>query len=59
MKKKSTQSKFTTAKRRKPVAKPNRRPKKKDDFIGRLNGVIKIVGDIESPIVPPEAWEYD
>jgi prevent-host-death family protein len=28
-------------------------------FIGRLKGKIKIVGDILSPIVPPEAWEYD
>ena len=28
-------------------------------FIGRLKGKIKIVGDIESPIVPPEDWEYD
>jgi hypothetical protein len=28
-----------------------------DDFIGRLEGVIEIVGDIESPIEPPEAWE--
>ena len=45
-------------KRGKPVArlvavgKPNK-------FIGRLKGVFKIVGDIESPVVPPEAWEYD
>jgi hypothetical protein len=31
----------------------------KSDFIGRLKGVIRIVGDIESPVVPPEAWEYD
>ena len=28
-----------------------------DDFIGRLNGVFRVVGDIESPIEPPEAWE--
>lgn len=27
------------------------------EFLGRLEGVIKIVGDIESPIEPPEAWE--
>ena len=26
-------------------------------LIGRLTGVIKITGDIESPIEPPEAWE--
>lgn len=28
-------------------------------FIGRLKGIFKIVGDIESPVVPPETWEYD
>ena len=33
--------------------------KTKDDFIGRLTGVFKVVGDIESPADPPEAWEYD
>jgi prevent-host-death family protein len=27
------------------------------DFLGCLAGVIEIVGDIESPIEPPEAWE--
>jgi antitoxin (DNA-binding transcriptional repressor) of toxin-antitoxin stability system len=26
-------------------------------FIGRLKGIIKVVGDIESPAVPPEDWE--
>ena len=31
--------------------------KKKDDFIGRLKGKIRVVGDIESPVVPPESWE--
>jgi prevent-host-death family protein len=35
-----------------PVGKPAK-------FIGRLKGIFKIVGDIESPVVPPEAWEYD
>jgi prevent-host-death family protein len=45
-------------KRGKPVARltpAGRAP----GFIGRLRGIIKIVGDIESPIMPPEAWEYD
>lgn len=28
-----------------------------DDFIGRLEGVIRVVGDIESPVEPPEGWE--
>jgi prevent-host-death family protein len=27
------------------------------DFLGSLVGVIEIVGDIESPVEPPEAWE--
>lgn len=26
-------------------------------FLGRLEGLVKIVGDIESPIEPAEAWE--
>lgn len=26
-------------------------------FLGSLAGVIEIVGDIESPVEPPEAWE--
>jgi len=40
----------------KPIARlvPAGRPPK---FIGRLKGIIKIVGDIESPVEPPEAWE--
>lgn len=44
-------------KRGKPLAKlvPPDKPVK--DVIGRLQGVIKITGDIESPIEPPEAWE--
>jgi len=36
-----------------PLESPNK------GFIGRLKGIIKIIGDIESPVVPPEAWEYD
>ncbi len=44
------------SKSRRPVAK--RIPAKaKPDFIGRLKGVFRIVGDIESPVVPAEAWE--
>jgi prevent-host-death family protein len=29
----------------------------KREFIGRLKGQIEIVGDIESPVVPEEAWD--
>jgi prevent-host-death family protein len=44
-------------KRGKAVAKlvPADAPKRK--FLGRLEGIVHIVGDIESPIEPPEAWE--
>jgi hypothetical protein len=28
-----------------------------DDFIGRLEGVVRIGGDIESPLVPLGAWD--
>jgi prevent-host-death family protein len=27
------------------------------DFLGCLTGIIEIVGDIESPVEPPDAWE--
>jgi len=26
------------------------------NFLGHLEGIVKILGDIESPIEPPEAW---
>jgi prevent-host-death family protein len=45
-------------KRGKPVARLVPVPAAKDDFIGRLKGKIRIVGDIESPVVPQEAWTY-
>jgi prevent-host-death family protein len=40
-----------------PVAKlvPTEEPVRA--FLGRLEGVIKITGDIESPVVPAEDWE--
>lgn len=44
-------------KRGRPVAKLVPTDKSSDDFIGRLEGVVKIVGDIESPVEPPENWE--
>jgi len=53
----STREPLVITKRGKPVAKlvPPDDPAR--EFIGRLKGVIRIVGDIESPVVPPEAWE--
>ncbi len=54
----STRVPVLITKRGKPVARlvPAGKPPK---FIGQLKGIIKVVGDIESPVVPPEAWEYD
>jgi len=54
----STREPLVITKRGKPVAKlVPVDSKKKDDWIGRLNGKIRIVGDIESPVVPLEDWE--
>jgi prevent-host-death family protein len=50
----STREPLIITKRGKPVAKLVPINSKKDDWIGRLNGVMKIVGDIESPI---DGWE--
>ena len=50
----STREPLIITKRGKPVAKLVPIEKKKDDFIGRLKGVIRVVGDIESPI---DGWE--
>jgi prevent-host-death family protein len=44
-------------KRGKPVAKLVPAEVKHDDFFDRLKGKVRIVGDIESPLDPPEAWE--
>jgi prevent-host-death family protein len=53
----STREPLVITKRGKPVAKLVPVEDKKDDFIGRLKGVMKIVGDIESPVVSLEDWE--
>ncbi len=50
----STREPLIITKRGKPVAKLVPVESKKDNWIGRLDGVIKIVGDIESPI---DGWE--
>jgi len=50
----STREPIVITKRGKPVAKLVPAENEKDEWIGRLKGVIKIVGDIESPI---EGWE--
>jgi prevent-host-death family protein len=40
-----------------PVVKLGPMDNETKDFLGCLAGVIEIVGDIESPVEPPEAWE--
>jgi len=50
----STREPLVITKRGKPVAKLVPVEDDKDDFIGRLEGVFRVVGDIESPI---DGWE--
>jgi prevent-host-death family protein len=50
----STREPLLITKRGKPVAKLMPIEDTKDDFIGRLEGVFRVVGDIESPI---DGWE--
>jgi prevent-host-death family protein len=44
-------------KRGRPVAKLVPSEKPEQEFIGRLEGRVRITGDIESPIEPAEAWQ--
>jgi len=44
-------------KRGRPVAKLVPAPTRGDDVFGCLEGIVEIVGDIESPVVPLEEWE--
>jgi len=53
----ATREPVIITKRGKPVAKLVPVGGRGDDIFGRLEGVIEIVGDIESPVVPPEEWE--
>ena len=52
----ATRQPVLITKRGRPIAKlvPADEP---SEFLGRLAGIVKIHGDIESPIEPPEAWE--
>jgi prevent-host-death family protein len=51
----STRRPLVITKRGKPIAKLVPVDEERE-FIGRLKGVIRVVGDIESPI-EPDAWE--
>jgi len=53
----STKQPLLITKRGKPVAKLVPVDTGEDDFIGHLKGVFRVVGDIESPLEPPDAWE--
>jgi prevent-host-death family protein len=44
-------------KRGRPVAKLVPADVAPQDFLGRLEGVVRILGDVESPIEPAEAWD--
>jgi prevent-host-death family protein len=50
----STREPLVITKRGKPVVKLVPADDDKDDFIGRLEGVFRVVGDIESPL---DGWE--
>jgi prevent-host-death family protein len=53
----ATKEPVLITKRGRPVAKLVPPDASSDDFIGRLKGLVKVVGDIESAIEPPEDWE--
>jgi len=40
-----------------PVAKLVPAEKAPREFLGRLEGIVKIIGDIESPIEPADTWD--
>lgn len=53
----TTREPVLITKRGRPVAKLVPADEAPRAFLGRLEGVVKIVGDIQSPIEPAEAWE--
>jgi prevent-host-death family protein len=52
-----TREPILITKKGRPVAKLVPADPASDDFFGSLAGIIEIVGDVESPVEPPEAWE--
>ncbi len=52
-----TREPVVITKRGKPVVKLIPAEKRTDDIFGCLKGIMKITGDIESPVVPLEDWE--
>jgi prevent-host-death family protein len=53
----ATREPVEITKRGRPVAKLVPAAERRDDIFGCLKGVVEVVGDIESPLVPPEDWE--
>jgi prevent-host-death family protein len=53
----STREPVVITKKGRPVAKLVPAGDPSDDFLGKLSGVMKIVGDITQPLEDPEAWE--
>jgi prevent-host-death family protein len=53
----NTREPLVITKRGKPVAKLVPADKPMSDVFGCLKGIVRIVGNIESPVVPPEDWE--
>jgi prevent-host-death family protein len=53
----ATREPVIITKKGKPVAKLVPADQTPQDALGSLVGIIEIVGDIESPVLPPEAWE--
>jgi prevent-host-death family protein len=53
----STREPVVITKKGRPVAKLVPAEEPSDDFLGRLSGTMKIVGDITQPLEDLEAWE--
>ena len=53
----TTREPVLITKRGQPLAKLVPADKISDDFIGRLEGKFKIVGDIESPVISWDDWD--
>jgi prevent-host-death family protein len=53
----STREPVLVTKNGRPVAKVVPVSDVSDDFLGRLSGTMKIVGDITQPIEPPDSWD--
>jgi prevent-host-death family protein len=53
----ATREPVLITKKGRPVAKLVPVDSTAQDFLGCLAGMMEIVGDIESPVEPPEAWK--